>query len=370
MITQLFSFLLLLAWALIAIAALWYLNRVRRRQGLGAAVGRLCSRRVLLPVVLLLALTLVRASLVFIYPQEAGVVVSLWAERGYRPEPLKSGLHWIVPLVERVERYPIYRQTYTMAYRPFEGQHLGDDAVVARTADGQEVKLDVSVIFSLDPDQVVDIHINWQHRYLEEMIRPGMRGGLREISSQFTVDELNSNRRSAFTDALNRQIKAAAAVHGFLIQAIFIRNITFSEVYSASVEQKQVAHQGRTRSEHEAAQIENLAVGRARKIQLVAEAEADAVRIRAEAAAEARVIQARAEARALELVADALEDRDELLTYRYIDKIGPNLHVMLLPGASPLTLPLVNGQGLVSPASSPQLPPAAPDRERHENVLR
>ena len=49
----------------------------------------------------------------------------------------------------------------------------------------------------------------------------------------------------------------------------------------------------------------------------------------ANAAAEARVVKAQAEAKALRLVGEALEGREDLLTFRYIEKLAPNIKAML-----------------------------------------
>src|SRR5512134_1522217 len=54
-------------------------------------------------IVLAIVFTIVGAGLVFIEPTETGVVVTILAEGGMRPDPLRAGLHWIVPFVERVE---------------------------------------------------------------------------------------------------------------------------------------------------------------------------------------------------------------------------------------------------------------------------
>ena len=42
---------------------------------------------------------------------------------------------------------------------------MGDDSITARTANGQEIFVDSSVIYQIDPDQVVKVHILWQNRY-------------------------------------------------------------------------------------------------------------------------------------------------------------------------------------------------------------
>src|SRR5690606_16313730 len=75
-------------------------------------------------------------------------------------------------------------------------------------------------------------------------------------------------------------------------------------------------------------------------IRVVAEAEADAVVLQARAEATAQVIRAEAEATALRLVKAALEGDDDLLTYRYIDKLSPGVQVMLVPSDNPFLLPL------------------------------
>jgi hypothetical protein len=42
----------------------------------------------------------------------------------------------------------------------------------------------------------------------------------------------------------------------------------------------------------------------------------------------------------LRLVGEALDHREDLLTFRYIDKLSPNIRAMLLPSGTPLMLPL------------------------------
>ena len=50
----------------------------------------------------------------------------------------------------------------------------------ARTSDGQEVKVDASVIYSIDPQKVTQIHIEWQNRYSTDLVRPISRGIIRD----------------------------------------------------------------------------------------------------------------------------------------------------------------------------------------------
>ena len=67
---------------------------------------------------------------------------------------------------------------------------------------------------------------------------------------------------------------------------------------------------------------------------------ADAAVIEAQGRADARIIEAEAEAEALKVIAAAIRNNPDLLTYQYITKLAPNIDAMLLPNDSPFLFPL------------------------------
>jgi regulator of protease activity HflC (stomatin/prohibitin superfamily) len=335
-----------LSWLLVvAFLVLTVVRASQRKPVKATAIG--------LIVTLLLALILntVSSGLVFIQPQERGVVISALQD-GVRPEALQPGLNWVVPYFENVVTYPISRQTYTMSIAPVEGQISGDDSVEARTSDGQVVKIDASIIFSIDPNEVVDVHIKWQDRYVDNLVRPQARGVIRDAVSQFAVEEVYSVKRAELIDKMNKEMSAVMEEGGLLLVDFVVRNIAFSEEYAASVEQKQIAEQKAQEAafvvqqrEQEAEQARKLAEGKRDAAIIEAEGKAQSVVIQAEADAEARVIQAKAEAEALQLIAEVLATNPDLLQYRYIEELTPGIEVMLLPSDNPFLLPLPETDG-------------------------
>lgn len=295
-----------------------------------------------------LALSTASAGIVFIPPQERGVVISAVAPKGYREEPLQPGLRWIVPFFESVVTYPISSLTYTMSIAASEGQIQGDDSIAARTSDGQEIYVDASVIYAINPGDVVKVHIIWQSRYSDDLVRPLSRGIVRDIVSQFGVEEVVSSQRLVMTDQIRQQMTTRLAENGLILVDFILRNITFGAEYAASVEQKQIAEQQAQQAffvveqrTQEAEQARQVAQGLADAAVIASQGQAQAVVIQATADAEARVIQANAEAEALGLIADALRNNPDLLLYQYINNLSPNIRVMLVPNDNPylLTLP-------------------------------
>jgi regulator of protease activity HflC (stomatin/prohibitin superfamily) len=292
-------------------------------------------------VVIAIILTTVSAGIVFVNPDERGVVISAITAGGVRQEPLQPGLSWIVPFVERVERYSISKQTYTMSIAPGEGQVTGDDSITARTSDGQEVLVDASVIYAIDPAEVVNVHITWQNRYSTDLIRAVSRGIIRDAIAQYSIEEVYSLKRAELTQLIATTLKEKLDNNGLVMDDFVLRNITFSDEYAASVEQKQIAEQQAQQAKFVVEQKKQEA-DQARE---VAKGQADAAVTAAEGEAQARVIQAQAEAEALALIAEVLNENPNLLTYQYITKLSPNIEVMLLPNDNSFLFPLPEMNG-------------------------
>jgi regulator of protease activity HflC (stomatin/prohibitin superfamily) len=317
----------LLAFVVIGLAVF----RATRNQSFKAAGSLVVGA-----VVVALLLTVISAGLVFIQPEDRGVVISAVTPGGYRPTALEPGLHWIIPFAENVVTYPISKQTYTMSIAPSEGAITGDDSIAARTADGQEVLVDASVIFAIDPNQTVAVHIAWQDRYINDLVRPVTRGVVRDVASQFGVEEIVSSKRVELTEGVRDGIGAKLAENGLILVDYVLRNITFSPEYAASVEQKQIAEQQAQQAKLTVEQRKQ----EAEQARQTAQGQADARVIAAKGDAEARLINAEAEAKALELIAAALQVNPGLITYQYVQKLAPGIQVMLVPNDNPYLLPL------------------------------
>lgn len=311
-------------------------------------INRNASRIFLVIVVLVVVIGLISSTIIFVPPDQAGVVVSVLAQDGYRKEPLFSGIHFVVPLLENVEKYSISKLTYTMSAAASEGQRSGDDSIRARTKDGQEVFIDASVIYSINPANVVNLHITWQKRYGEELVRPLVRGIIRDAASQYGIEEIVSSKRGELESLVTDELTAKMAENDLLMVDFVLRDIHFSVEYATAVEQKQIAEQQALQAEF-VVQSKKQEAEQARQI---AQGQADAVVIASKGDAEARLINAEAEARANELIAASLRDNPELLTYQYITRLAPSINTILVPSDNPYILPIPGSTTPVAPATT------------------
>ena len=335
-----FSWLLLIAVVVVTVV------RAGRKQ----SVKGLTTLIIVLVAVAIL-LTSVGAGLVFVQPEERGIVISAIASGGYRQQAMEPGIHWIVPFFEYVERYPISRQSYTMSAQTGEGQIAGDDSIRVRTKDGQEVFIDASVIYQIDPAQVIEMHINWQGRYEDGVVRPVTRGIIRDAASQYGVEEIVSTKRGELENYITNELSGKLAENDMVLVDFVLRDIHFSTEYAAAVEQKQIAEQQALQAQF----VVESKKQEAEQARQVAQGQADAAVISAKGAAEARLIQANAEAEANQTLAQSVTP--ELGSYLYVVKLAPGVQTMILPGNNQFILPLPDTNSTTNPTTTPDVTP-------------
>jgi len=274
-----------------------------------------------------LALALVAStlstSIVVIDAGEVGVVFNVFS--GTQEEPLMPGLHIVVPYINEVYRYPTLEQVYTMTKTLGEGEVHGDDSLWSPTSEGLQVGIDSSTRYKIDPRKAPYIHNNFRNTYVEVLVRPSIRSIVRHYVSQHTVTDVYGPKRAEIQEAITEALRERFEPEGLLLLSFDIRNVNFTDEYAKSIEQKQIAQQD------------------AERMQFVLQKErqeADRKKIEAEGVKQAAITRAQGEAEALRLINEQIKQNENLLTYRYIEKLAPNVQVMLLPSNSPFLLDL------------------------------
>ena len=303
--------------------------RASRKQSIGGL-----STAAIVLIVTALLLTTAGAGIVFIEPDELGVVVTVLGSGGIRPDPLDSGLHWIVPFAERVERFPRTNQNYTMSSVGDEGQVSGDDSIQVRTKDGQQVLIDASVIYAVDPLKVVQLYSTWRFAYEDQFVRTQARGIIRDVASQYGVEEIVSTKRTEMAVSITQELETIFTQNNLVLRDFVLRNIRFSDEYAAAVEQKQIAEQ----QAQQAAFVVEQKKQEAEQAREIARGQADAQVIAAKGEAEALLIEAQAQAEANKTIAASLTP--ELIQYQYVSTLSPNVQTIFVPSGQQFILPL------------------------------
>jgi regulator of protease activity HflC (stomatin/prohibitin superfamily) len=302
-------------------------------------------------MVIFLLFSIASQGIIIVQPQETAVIFNVLT--GELEPPRERGTHIIIPVVQEATLYPIAQQQYTMSGIPNEGAVIGNDAVRARTVDGQEIYLDITVIYSIDPVNVNTLHTNWQRRYQDDFLRPTVRGVIREAVTNFRAEEIYGERRSELESSIQTEMETRMTVQGLVLTDLLIRDVTFSDEFTRSIEEKLIADQEAQRAAFRVQQEQQ----EAERVRVTAQGQRDAAISEAEGEAQAIVLRAKAEAEALRLVSEQIAANPSLIQYEYIQKLSDNVSLAVIPSNSPFLFDF----GSLAEPNADFVPPIVPD---------
>ncbi len=329
---------------------------------INASQGRPVRGGVLLAVIGIVVgviFSVVSSGIVIVEPQQRAVVFNV-LNGELREPPLGPGTHVVVPIVNEYTVYDVFERQFTMSGESRGGDDEGA-AVDARTSDGQEVSLDITVQYAIDPAQVNLVHVRWQNRFEEGFVRPAIRSILRNEVSLYTAaalygvvevvegeeDVQQVGGRAELENNTEARMRAAFEEEGLVLTALRIRGINFSADFVASIERRVVADQDRQRAQTEA---------ETRRIE--AEGRASAEIAQADGERQAAILRAQGEAEALRLVSEQIAANPNLIPYLYVTNLSDNVSIAIVPSNTPFLFDLnsftANEDFTPPPVSTPE----------------
>jgi prohibitin 1 len=277
-----------------------------------------------------LLFSVISQGILIVQPTEVAVVINTLNGEFEKP-PRGAGTSIVIPVINTYFVYPISQQQYTMSGKANEGALQGNDAVNARTVDGQEVALDITVLYAVNPDKVNDLHKRWQTGYQDNFVRPTVRGLVRDVVSGFKAEDIYGIKRTDMENTMQTEIGKRFDQEGLTLTDLIVRDIVFSDQFRQAIENKQTADQQAQQAALVVIQREN----EADQARAVAAGQRDAAIAAAQGDAQAIILRAQANAEALRLVSEQIAANPALIQYLYVQNLSKNVTIALVPSNSP-----------------------------------
>lgn len=266
------------------------------------------KRTILIMVGILVVGFLLFRPYVIVPAGERVVVFSLHG--GVIPTQLNEGFHFITPFIDHPEFYDARQQTYSISKSSWEGEVKGDDSIRCLTSDGQEVGVELSMRFHIDPDNVWRLHKEIGKDYISKIIRPELRSHTRIAIAEYPADRVYSAERVAIQTNLETRLREKLSHNYIQVDEVLLRSISFSDAYQNAIIQKQISQQNAQRMQYVLAKERQ---EKRRKI-IMAEGEAESIRLKGQ----------------------AIATNPRVVAYQYVQKIAPNIKTILSSGNVPL----------------------------------
>jgi len=153
--------------------------------------------------------------LAYVRQGTVGVVLSRYSQYGFRQAVLPPGLRLLIP-GERVILYPTVPMSVTTS--------LG-----APARDGRNVGFDMNIEYSIDPGQVLLVHIQWQTRYATDLVEPLARGTAREAVAGLWPGQVVMGPHDQVERTIVAQLGPLLLDQGIILNTLTISNPRFEE---------------------------------------------------------------------------------------------------------------------------------------------
>jgi regulator of protease activity HflC (stomatin/prohibitin superfamily) len=196
-------------------------------------------------------------------------------------------------------------------------QRASFDELDSFTSETQDVFIKATINYEVSPSDIQDLYRNVGPGYFDKLVPTRLNQIFKDETVKYTAIQIAPNRERIRKNVL-KALKAELAPFSIQIDDLLVDNIKFSPEFTKAIEDKQIATQ---------------------------EAKAAQNRVRtANAEAKQAIALARGQAKAQRLQRQTLTP---LLIQKYaIDKLNPNVQVVLLPAGSNFLLPSsLLGQG-------------------------
>lgn len=190
-----------------------------------------------------------RSSVIFIPAGFVGVVYD--RGRGVLDSTMHEGLNFAIPWWQKVVLFDTRLQEYTMSSATDEGALRRDDSLDAPTSDGQQVKVDATVLYKINPAQAPAIYKTIGADYINKLIRPFSRSQIRMVISRYTAPSIYSEKRQEAETVMTKEIAELLSPKHIIIDKVLLRAVYFSPEYSQAIEAKVIAEQRVKQAEFE-----------------------------------------------------------------------------------------------------------------------
>jgi regulator of protease activity HflC (stomatin/prohibitin superfamily) len=272
-------------------------RRKRMQAEPGAEPGVPPTMRWRTPVALVMlawAPLLISAAIVIVPSGMAGVRVS--QTKGTLAGTLYPGVHFVLPLVERVELFNTRDQLFTTGIGEGALAKGGGEPLHAQAKEGLTLGLAITVRYQIDSKRLDYIEANLPQPLEKELVPPVVATAWRELVPNYTVREVFSAKREEVRGRAAEIIRKRLGADGIIVKEVMLRDIQLPAEYAKGLESLLLKEQENDRMGVET-EIHQKQVK-------IAEADAEATKVQqvkeAEGQASVRVLQAKGEADAMQ----------------------------------------------------------------------
>jgi regulator of protease activity HflC (stomatin/prohibitin superfamily) len=228
----------------------------------------------------------------------------------YSDQALLPGLHFIIPLIQKVYVVDTRVRIINYASRLEAGNGIDREGIMVKPPitvldkTGLPVTIELTVQYRLNAEYAAQTISNWGFSWEDKIINPVVRDVVRNVIGKYDAEKLPQLRNTIATEIEQDIAKNIKSLKNqpVILQSVQLRDIGLPKKVKEQIERVQLAKQEVQKAEQEVARARQEALRKAAEAKGVA----DKARIEAQGKADAMMIEAKAKAKANNLISKSL----------------------------------------------------------------
>ncbi len=138
--------------------------------------------------------------------------------------PLDEGFHFVLPW-NKVFKYEVRQQEL---FEPMK----------VLSSNGLDIKLDASVWYKPNEDELGLLHKSIGKNYLERVIKPAIRSAARSVVGRYTPEQIYSSKRDAIQSEIDAETKKILDNKHIELLSVLVRDVTLPKTIKDAIERK------------------------------------------------------------------------------------------------------------------------------------
>jgi regulator of protease activity HflC (stomatin/prohibitin superfamily) len=261
----------------------------------------------------------------------------------YQDQALLPGLHFIIPVIQKV--YTVDTKVRIINYASRMETNSNASGIISKPAitvldkRGLPVSIELTVQYRLNAQFAAQTISNWGFSWEDKIINPVVRDVVRNVVGKYDAESIPVERNkiaAAIEEGIRKSIKSLKN-SPVILQSIQLRDILLPKKVKEQIERVQLAKQQVQQAEQEVQRAKQEALKRAAEARGIAEK----ARIEAKGKADAVTIEADANAKANKLIAKSLTPKLLQLEQMKVQskfndalRVNKDAKIFLTPGGS------------------------------------
>lgn len=155
--------------------------------------------------------------------------------------------YFFMPFINDWHTFDTKLQNLEMTKKKGRGDRRGRDDLKFKTIDGNDISLDIIIVYRIDPDKaphiVQFVAIN-DELLREKVVRTIARSKPRDIFGEMTTEEFYvADRREIQSEKVKDALQAILEPMGIIVEKVLTKDYEFNPQYQKAIEDKKVADQ-------------------------------------------------------------------------------------------------------------------------------